>query len=67
MKRTANRMTKTCAAVLGGGMLLGSGNCVPDNFWIDTWAATLSTTADTVFTTFFLDPVIVAANQIDDE
>lgn len=44
-------------ALLSGGLLFGSGTCVPDNFWIDTWGAALSATADTALATYVLDPV----------
>ena len=49
--------TKSVAALLGGGLLLGSGNCIPENFWIDTLGTTLSAAALTVADTLLLDPL----------
>ncbi len=37
--------TKRCAlAILSGGMLLSTANCLPDNFYVDLWGAVLSDT-----------------------
>ncbi len=49
--------TKSVAAFLGGGLLLGSGNCIPENFWIDTLGTTLSAAAGTVAEALLLDPL----------
>lgn len=67
MKPTANRTTRIGAALLSGGLLLGSGTCVPDNFWIDTWGATLSSAADAAITTFVFDPIFATVGQNEDE
>ncbi len=45
MKMIAKK--KVLAALLCGGMLLGSGNCVPDNFWADLASGAAATAVDT--------------------
>lgn len=67
MKQKADRMTRISVALLSGGLLLGSGSCIPSNFWIDTWGATLSSAADRAITTFVLDPIFATAGQTEDE
>lgn len=39
---------KLTAITLSGGLLFGSGTCVPDNFWVDLGAGVAVTTVDTV-------------------
>lgn len=57
MRLTENRTTRIGAALLSGGLLLGSGSCVPDNFLIDTWGGVLTSAADAAIATFVLDPM----------
>ena len=45
MKSSATK--KVLAALLCGGMLLGSGNCVPDNFWVDLAGGAVGTAVET--------------------
>lgn len=48
--KTKVRMAKLLA---GGGLVLGfMGGCVPDNFWVNTWGASLSGLVTTVFDTY---------------
>ena len=43
------KRTKTSlATVVGGGLLFGTGTCVPDNFWVDLGAGVAVTAVDTV-------------------
>ncbi|MCP4592645.1 MAG: hypothetical protein GY842_18075 [bacterium] len=39
---------KAATALLSGGILLGSGNCVPDNFWVDLTGGVFYDVVDTV-------------------
>lgn len=49
---------KAAAVALSGGMLLGSGTCVPDNYWVDLTGSLFASAADTVM----LDAVDGALN-----
>jgi hypothetical protein len=53
--KTKNRVLKAVAALLGGGILLGSGNCAPDNFWSDLWGGAVVTAVDTAVTSVVID------------
>jgi len=46
MKR--KRMMKIAATALSGGMLLGSGNCAPDDYWVELWSGAVVTALDVV-------------------
>ena len=54
---------KAVATLLGGGMLLGSGDCTPDNYWADL----LGGAGMTAVNTTVVDVVIDALNPPADE
>ena len=57
--KTKSRKLKAVAALLSGGMLLGSGgDCVPDNFWISL----VDTAGQTAVGTAVGDVVLDALN-----
>ena len=53
MKTKVRTKVRIAALLATGGFVLGlMGNCVPDNFWIDTWGNSLSGVVDGVFNTY---------------
>ncbi len=63
MLRKAKATGLLCGACTVFGIGVG-GNCIPENFWIDTWNTALSTTADFALDTYVVTPVtdIIAGN-----
>ena len=57
MRTTTGRRLKIAATVLGGVMVLGAGNCVPDNYWAGLLGDTLSDAVDQVMEDFISDSV----------
>ncbi len=51
---------KTAILLLSGASLLGPGNCLPNDFWIDAWGEALATTAATIYEVTVLNPVVEA-------
>ena len=53
-----NKRTRTTAIMLlSGGLLWGSGSCVPNDFLVDTWGNAVSATAAAVFEATVLNPI----------
>ncbi len=46
--KTKKTRTKCAALALSGGMLLGSGACLPDDFWVNAWGNILNSTVEAV-------------------
>ena len=54
--KTKVRIAKLLA---GGGFVLGFlGGCVPENFWINTWGASLSGVVTNVFDTYVFSQLV---------
>ena len=57
---TMKKVRKTVSSVVllaAGGMMLGSGGCLPNDFWANTWERALNTSADTVTTAVVVSQV----------
>ncbi len=55
MKKNALTRASSALVLLGSGVLLGTGNCMPDNFWVDAWGRTLNDGMDMAAETFVWD------------
>ncbi len=51
------RALKFVAAMLGGGVALGAGNCLPDNYWADFMGDTISDTVGLILEDVISDAV----------
>lgn len=58
---------KAAAVLVGGSLMFGfGGNCVPDNFWMNTWGGVLNTTVQTAveaYVTPMINDFIVPADE----
>lgn len=57
MKDEKMKSIKVAVTLLCGASLLGSGSCLPRDFWSDIWGAALTVTAETVFEATVLNQV----------
>ncbi len=48
---------KCVAMLLSGGLLFGTGTCIPDNFWVDKWGEVINTTIMGVYDAYVLTPL----------
>ena len=60
------RFSRSVAVAFMGTAMLVGGNCVPDNFWINTWGAALGTVADTAVDLYVVDPIVTALTPEED-
>jgi hypothetical protein len=58
---------KAAAVLVGGSLMFGfGGNCVPDNFWVNTWGGILDDTVDVAVATYvwpMIEDFIVPADE----
>ena len=66
MKTKSTGRVKCAAMLLGGGLLLGTGNCIPEDLWVNTWGRVLTTTTDAVVDVYVIDPLYDALVPADD-
>jgi len=62
----ARNVKRTAVAVVVGS-LLGSGGCIPDNFWANVWSGALYTAVDTVVGYYVLIPFTEAVTEEDED
>ncbi|MBU0718186.1 MAG: hypothetical protein KJ749_08065 [Planctomycetes bacterium] len=57
MKPKVCKKLRSLALLLAGGMVLGSGACLPNNFWANAWERALNASVDAVATAVVVSQV----------